>query len=200
MANSQLRIQRTNKDALIGNLRGEVGEAITSWILLRHLIFTSRSMQTDDVMSDMRNNDLGLIHSIKDKIESDFILTLAALAERKVARVTFHFASQKLHILRPEEEEYRNFIEQAKLKQKRDREIAHREQPEDWPEVGDIRIPYLKLLQALAMAVRLMKKIVKEEMGDNAIVQWQRMRKKRYDLTMPARAKYLLLGYLGKES
>lgn len=199
MADPRLRIKNTNPDALIGNLRGEVGEAITNWILLRHLMAASKNLATDDIGADIRSSDLAFINALKDRIGEDLILTLAGLAECKIARATFHFAAKKLDTLHSEEEAYRKFIELKKLKQKRDREIAHREQPEDWPEQGDIRISYSVLTVSLAKAIRLMKKIDAHVMGKPAYTQWHRMRKKRYDLTMPARAKYLLLGYLASD-
>ena len=196
MADSRLRIRNTNLEPLLGNIRGEVGEAITNWILLRHLMVASKNLETDDIAADMKNSDLAFVYALKGRIKEDLILTLAGLAERKTARATFHFAAKKLDAFHSEEEAYRKYIEQNKLKHKRDREIAHREQPENWPEQGDIRISYLVLTVSLARAIRLMKKIDAHVMGETAYTQWSRMRKKRYDLTMPARAKYLLLGYL----
>jgi hypothetical protein len=38
MANKRLVLARTDIDNLMGNLRGEVGEVITSWLLMRHFI------------------------------------------------------------------------------------------------------------------------------------------------------------------
>jgi hypothetical protein len=36
----KLRVMNTQLDNLISNLRGEVGEIITSWVLMRHTDFT----------------------------------------------------------------------------------------------------------------------------------------------------------------
>ena len=195
----RIRVKRTNQDALIGTIRGEVGEAIANWILLRHLIAASKAVETDDISTDMRNSDLALVYALKGRIKEDFILTLAGLAERKLDRATFYFVTQKIDALHSDEEKFRKYIERNKLKQKRDREIAHREQPLDWPKRGDIRISYSILTIALAKAIRLMKKIDSNVMGDIAAEQWHKMRSKRYDLTIPARAKYLLLEYLSGE-
>lgn len=199
MADQRLRIKNTNRDALIGNIRGEVGEAITNWILLRHLIAASKALETDDISVDMQNSDLAFIYALKGRIKDDLILTLAGLAERKLDRATFYFAVQKINALHSDEEKFRRYIEINNLKQKRDREIAHREQPLDWPKHGDISISYSVLTIALAKAIRLMKKIDANVMGDNANNQWHKMRKKRYDLTMPARAKYLLIEHISGE-
>lgn len=199
MAHPRLKIINTNLEALLGNIRCEVGEAITNWILLRHLMGVSKELETDDIAADMKNNDLAFIYAMKGRIKEDLILTLAGLAEPKIARATFHFATEKLDNFHTEKEAYRKYIERSQLKKKRDREIAHREQPEDWPEKGDIRIPYSVLTVSLAKAIRLMKKIDAHVMGDSAYTQWHIMRTKRYDLTMPARAKYLLLGHFASD-
>jgi hypothetical protein len=64
MANPRIRIHNTNLDALLGNVRGEVGEAITTWILLRHLMTASRELETEDIAKDMSNHDLALIYAL----------------------------------------------------------------------------------------------------------------------------------------
>jgi NTP pyrophosphatase (non-canonical NTP hydrolase) len=45
----KLRVKNTQLDNLICNLRGEVGEVITSWVLLRHMIARERELTSDDV-------------------------------------------------------------------------------------------------------------------------------------------------------
>lgn len=151
-------------------------------------------MQSDDIKADLGNRDLAFVYALTDRVKNDLILTLAGLAEKKVARATFYFLAQKLNTLHNEDDTYRRLIERHQLKKKRDREIAHREQPEDWPKAGDVRISYAALTRAVASAVRIMKKFDAHVMGERAYVQWHRVRAKRYDLTMPARAKYLLVG------
>lgn len=196
MVNSRLRVNKTNLDALLGNIRCEVGEAITNWILLRHLMTASRELESNDISKDMKNNNLAFIYALKSRVKEDLILTLAGLAERKTDRVTFHFAAIKTGEFLCEEDKFRKFIERNKLKQKRDREIAHREQPLDWPEQGDVIITYKVLLKALAMAIRLMKKIDVKINGIKSIEQWHKIRKRRYNLTFPAKAEYLLLNFI----
>jgi hypothetical protein len=196
LADSRVRLKNTNPEVLIGNLRGEVGEAITNWIILRQLIGTANHLQTDDVVADMKNDDLAFINAVRERISNDLVLTLAELSEPKIGQTTFYFASEKLGKLKDEVQEFRRFIVVNKLKEKRNREIAHREQPEEWPKKGDIRITYLTLTVAVAKAIRLMKKIDSEFMGNKAFAKWQKMRAMRYDLAMPARAKYLLLPHM----
>ncbi len=196
MTKSRVRLNNTNPEALIGNLRGEVGEAITNWIILRQLIGSANHLKTDDIQADMKNESLAFINAVRDRISNDLVLTLAELSEQKIGQTTFYFASEKLCTLHDEVLEFRRFIVANKLKEKRNREIAHREQPEEWPKKGDIRITYVTLTVAVAKAVRLMKKIDSEFLGKETFVQWQKMRAMRYDLAMPARAKYLLLPYM----
>jgi hypothetical protein len=49
MSKQKLRVKNTQLDNLICNLRGEVGEVITSWVLLRHMIARERALTSDDV-------------------------------------------------------------------------------------------------------------------------------------------------------
>ena len=196
MADSRVRLKKTNPEVLIGNLRGEVGEAITNWIILRQLIGSANHLQTNNIQADMKNESLAFINAVRDRISNDLVLTLAELSEQKIGQTTFYFASEKLGTLQGEVQEFRRFIVMNKLKEKRNREIAHREQPEEWPQKGDIRITYATLTVAVAKAIRLMKKIDSEFLGKEAFVQWQKMRAMRYDLAMPARAKYLLLPHM----
>lgn len=163
---------------------------------MRQLIGSAKRLQTDDVLADMKNESLAFINAVRDRISNDLVLTLAELSKQKIGQTTFYFASEKLGVLQDEVLEFRQFIVANKLKEKRNREIAHREQPEEWPQKGDIRIAYATLTVAVAKAIRLMKKIDSEFLGKEALVQWQRMRVMRYDLAMPARAKYLLLPHM----
>ncbi|MNY56600.1 hypothetical protein D3C86_1926950 [compost metagenome] len=71
--------------------------------------------------------------------------------------------------------------------------------PPTWQEYqAEYRITYLTILKALAKALILMKKIDRVHIGEDSNEQWNKMRKKRYDYSMPAKAGYLLLPYLRK--
>ena len=59
MSRLKLRIKNTQLDNLVCNLRGEVGEIITSWVLLRHIMATQRGMFSDDPAKDMANCPCG---------------------------------------------------------------------------------------------------------------------------------------------
>jgi hypothetical protein len=41
-------------DLMISNLRGEVGEVIISWVLLRYMMAKERELSSDDIAKDMR--------------------------------------------------------------------------------------------------------------------------------------------------
>ena len=58
MSKQKLRVKNTQLDNLISNLRGEVGEVITSWVLLRHMIARQRELTSDDVAKDLANENL----------------------------------------------------------------------------------------------------------------------------------------------
>ena len=98
MADSRVRLRKTNPEVLIGNLRGEVGEAITNWIILRQLIGSAKHLQTDDVLVDMKNESLAFINAVRDRISNDLVLTLAELSEQKIGQTTFYFASEKAEV------------------------------------------------------------------------------------------------------
>jgi Sulfate permease family len=61
MSKQKLRVKNTQLDNLICNLRGEVGEVITSWVLLRHMIARERELTSDDVARDPRERQYGYI-------------------------------------------------------------------------------------------------------------------------------------------
>lgn len=108
MADSRVRLKKTNPEVLIGNLRGKVGEAITNWIILRQLIGSASHLQTDDIQADMNNESLTFIYAVRDRISNDLVLTLAELSEQKIGQTAFYFASEKLGTLQDEVQEFLN--------------------------------------------------------------------------------------------
>ena len=61
MSRQKLRIKNTRLDNLISNLRGEVGEIITSWVLLRHMMARESELISDDVAKDLANENLAFV-------------------------------------------------------------------------------------------------------------------------------------------
>lgn len=196
MADERLRVAKTATDVLIANLRGEVGEVLTTWILLRHFMAVARKLQSDDLGKDLANKDLAFLSLLKDKLRNELIARLSELADQKIGRTNFYFAARKLKGFDSDASAFTKFIIANKLRQKRNQEIAHREQPEQWFEYRDISIPYRTLLKATAMALHLMKRIDRAVLGPAAPFLWRQARKKRYDLSGPPRAMYMLVPYL----
>jgi len=196
MSNQKLRVHRTQLDNLISNLRGEVGEIITSWVLMRYLMLRERELRSDDIAEDLSNQSLIFVGMLRDKLADEIVGRLSELAEAKIGRLTFHFASVKMSKLADETEAYRKFIERNKFDEKRNSDISHKELPETWSEHRYLSIPYRTVLKGIGKAVRLMKAFDRIFLGPAAKYLWHEMRKKRSDLIAPASAGYLMLPYL----
>ena len=195
MTHEQLRIARTEPDVLVSNLRGEVGAAITTWVILRHFIAQADALRSPDPTKDIGNRDLAFLDILIQKLEDELIAKLAELGDEKIGRTNFYFASQKLATHHNDAKKFTKFTVARQLRRKRNQEIAHREQGEKWFEDRPIHVPYKTILKGLALAVRLMKRIDRVALGPAAPFLWHEARKKRGDLVAPARAMYLLLPY-----
>lgn len=196
MAHENLRIAKTNKDVLVSNLRGQVGEAITTWVMLRHTMTQATAIRAPDLTKDIGNRELVYLEILIQKLQDDLIANLAELGDEKVGRTNFYFATLKLNDLAEEMRNFSKFVVSKKFRRKRNQEIAHREQPEQWFEDRPIHIPYRTVLRGLALAVRLMKAIDRLHLGPVSPYLWGEARKKRGQFLAPARAAYLLLPYL----
>src|SRR5258705_8005600 len=196
MSHPKLRIIRTQLDNLVSNLRGEVGEIITTWTMLRFLMTEERRLCSNDIASDMKNQNLAFISVLRDKMHDEIIARLSELANAKIGRLTFHFASAKLNALHNEQDAFRRFVQRHRFEEKRNYDISHKELPEQWSEHQFIPIPYKTLLKGVAHAFRLMKKIDRLAIGPCAPYLWNEMRKKRYSVMNPPSAMYLLLPHL----
>lgn len=196
MGKQKLRVHNTQLDNLISNLRGEVGEVITSWVLLCHLMSKERDLGSSDVANDMRNQSLAFVGMLRAKLSDEIVARLSELAEPKTGRLTFHFAAQKLKTLDREVKAFSGFIAREKFQQKRNLDISHKELPEQWATHGPIVIPYRTLRRAVGHALRLMKMIDNIVLGPAAKYLWREMRKRRYQLMAPASAMYMMVPHL----
>ena len=196
MSRQKLRVRNTQLDNLISNLRGEVGEVVTSWVLLRHMMARARELSSDDIAKDLANENLTFVHMLQNKLSDEIVARLSELAEAKIGRLTFHFAAEKLGKLESEARAFRAFITCEKFQQKRNQDISHKELPEQWATHGPIHIPYRTLRRAVGHALRLMKKIDRIVLGPAATYLWPEMRKKRYQLMAPACAAYMLVPHM----
>ncbi|HEV2616370.1 MAG TPA: hypothetical protein VGU63_07150 [Candidatus Acidoferrales bacterium] len=197
MSDPKLRAINTELDNLVSNLRGEVGEVITTWTILRFLIAQQRKLSSPNVAADMRNRDLVFISVLRTKMQDELIARLSELSKTKIGRLTFHFAAVKLKALQNETEAFRRFIQHHGFDEKRNYDLSHKELPERWSEHKYISIPYKTLLEGIARASVLMKKIDRKFLGPSAPYLWREIRKKRYSMTMnPPGSMYMILPLL----
>jgi hypothetical protein len=196
LSRQKLRVKNTQLDNLVSNLRGEVGEIITSWVLLRHMMASQHGMFSDDPGKDMANESLAFVSMLREKLADEIVARLSELAEPKIGRLTFHFAAVKLGRFEDEVRAFSGFIARGKFHEKRNYDISHKELPEEWDQHQHLHIPYRTMLRGIAMALRLMKRIDRLVIGPAAKHLWREMRKRRYKLMNPAKAAYLMLPHL----
>ena len=196
MGSEKLKIARTDLDNLVSNLRGEVGEVITTWLLMRNFMGLAARVGTGDVEKDVNNRELHLLGLMVDKLLDELTARLSELAEKKVGQLTFYFATQKIGKYKEMTEGFEEFIVKNRIRDKRNQDISHKQLPEQWTGHRSINIPYQVIIHAVAMAVRLMKRIDREVLGPQAPYAWREARKRRYNFMSPPRAGYGLLPFL----
>lgn len=194
---SRSHFDNTEIENLIGNLRGEIGEIIQSWTLMRELIFEIKKLRSNNFIVDSQNNQLSKLHLLKKKCENEIIAALSELGEKKYSRINFHFATAKLNTYKDEANDFESFLKQSNIRNRRHEYISHKNLPLTWEEhVGEYRIKHLTLARAICKGIILMKKIDILFIGPQSKYQWLEIRKKRYEYSMPARAGYLMLPYI----
>jgi hypothetical protein len=192
----KLRVQKTDLENLVGNLRGEVGEIVTSWTLLRHLKAEANKRRSPDIAADLRNQSLTTLDILCDKLEDEIVARLSELAEPKVGQLTFHFAAVKLGKLHEQVELFRRFVQHEGLQEKRNLDISHKALPETFADHRHRHIRYKSLLKGVARAARLMKAIDRVVLGPSAPYFWQEMRRKRYTPLVSPKAGYLIMPHV----
>lgn len=196
MSKEKLKVARADASILLSNLRGEVGEIITAWVLWRHFMGVCRRRRTGDIDHDMQDRELQLLELLCEKLGDDTIARLSELGEKKIGQLTFHFATQKLGKLVDECSSYGEFIIKSRIRKKRNESISHKQVPEQWHEHHEVHVPYRTTLKAIATALRLMKKIDRHFLGPAAPYLWKEARLRRYSYMSPPRAGYMLIPYL----
>jgi hypothetical protein len=194
MPNDKLTLTQTDTTTLLSNLRGEVGEAITAWLLFRHFIIAGRRISTDDLEKDFSDRNILFTQLMADKLNDELIGRLSELAERKIGRLTFYFAARKMDILLDKVAAFEDFIVKSKIRDKRNRDISHKAFP-GAKAPRTIDVPYRMVVRAVAMALRLMKQIDRYALGPSAPFLWRKARKKRYEFLSPPSASYMLVPY-----
>ena len=198
MSRKKLKIYQTDPGNLISNLRGEIGEIITSWVLYKDLILIIHRIKSSDPLENIKDPSLNRLFTLTDKLTDDIVARLSELAEKKIGRLNFHFASEKLNKLGMETDEFIKYIKKNNFKEKRDKDISHKELPEQWSDHRYLHIKPKIILKGIAIAHCLIKKFDNLHLGPSAKFLWYEMRKKRYEpMPMPSpKSGYLLLPYL----
>jgi hypothetical protein len=196
MANDKLTLANTDTGTLLSNLRGEVGKAITAWLLMRRFIAAKQRLQTGDLEEDFTNKDFQFAQLMSDKLGDELVGRLSELAERVVGQLTFYFAARKMEALVNEVSAFEKFIISSTIRAKRNQDVSHKALPGKRVPSQPLLITYKVLLRAVAMALRLMKRFDRVTLGPSAPFLWREARKRRYDFTSPPRAGYMLVPYL----
>jgi hypothetical protein len=195
MGNKKLRVINTETDNLVSNLRGEIAEIVTTWVLMRHFMASAAGLQTDDVKKDFANPDLSFLYVLKDKLEDELVGRLSELAEEKIGRLNFYFAAEKLGKFHSEAADFSRYVEKKGFRQKRNQDISHKELPEKWEDHrAPLHIPYRIILRAIASAIRVMKRIDRQVLGPSSPYLWRETRKRRYKpILSPPRVAYMMV-------
>jgi hypothetical protein len=196
MSAHKLRVANTELDNLISNLRGEVGEIITTWILLRNFLGEIDKLKTANPLQDMQNQSLGFAMVLANKLEDELVARLSELGEAKIGRLTFYFAAVKLNNFLTNAAWFSQLVSKYGLREKRNRSIAHKELPERWDEHRHHSIPYRSLLRVTAGALIIMKRLDRIVLGPAAPYLWREGRKRRYEFMTPPSVGYMILPYL----
>jgi hypothetical protein len=109
-----------------------------------------------------------------------------------------HFTSpvKSFNAVEAEIQAFQRFIERHKFTEKRNSDISHKDLPENWSDHRYLHILYPTIVRAIAMAVRLMKRIDDLAVGPEARFFWSKLRQRRYDRTMRAKVQYLLTPHI----
>jgi len=195
LGNKKLRIINTETDNLVSNLRGEIAEVVTTWMLMRHFMGSAALLQSDDLTKDLGNPDLAFLYVLRDKLEDELVARLSELAEQKIGCLNFDFAAKKLGAFHHETAQFAKYIEKNRFRQKRNHDISHKELPEKWEDHrAQLHIPYRTILRAIASALRLMKRIDRHVLGPSAPYLWREARKRRYKpILSPPRVAFLMV-------
>jgi hypothetical protein len=203
LSREKLQIHETDASILIGNLRGEIGEIVTSWILLRGIhaeIRLERREKADELSKhpegEFDNPVLVRLSLLSGKLHDEIVGRLSEVAEKKIGRLTFHFAAVKLGRLEKEVRTFATFIEKQRFTKKRNYDISHKVLPAKFTDHKYIDVPFRILSRGVAMALRLMKKIDRAHLGPSSPFLWSEMRRRRYRLSHPASTLYALMPYI----
>ena len=168
MSNKKLKLARTDTRELISNLRGEVGEVITAWLLMRHYISAAIKLKTGDGDRDFADKNIRFANLMADKLADELVGRLSELAESKIGQLNFHFAARKLGKCAVEAKTFTDYIIRTKIRDKRNRDISHKQLRSFRSKPEYLHIEYKVLVRAVALTLRLMKCIDRFVLGPAA--------------------------------
>ncbi|HKZ54401.1 MAG TPA: hypothetical protein VJ123_02895 [Anaerolineales bacterium] len=196
MASKKLRTHRTDTDNLVSNLRGEIGDIVTTWVLYRTVRAQAARQASGDLEKDLADRSLAALHMVADKLRDALIAQLSELGQKKVGRLNFYFAAIKLKAFEREAADFARYVDSARFTEKRNYDISHKELPETWSEHKHIHVEERAIVRAIATAHRLIKRIDASRIGPAALYLWREVRRKRYELHLPGKVGYMLLPYM----
>jgi len=181
---------------LVSTLRGEVGELITTWTVMGHLMDESRRMRSGDSSKDIWNDTLGFNRWLTDKLKDEIISRLSELGSRRAGRTNFFTVTTELRRFEKESVAFTDFMKINGFFRRRNVKISHKEIPPNLKRHFDVYISYPRLLRGLAFALVLIKKMDRVVLGPASLYLWREARKKRYKPIYPAHLSYNLLPFL----
>lgn len=132
MSTSKQRVRETDIHHLVSSLRGEIGEVITTWVLWRMYRRQELREQTSDLAADSQNIGLRLLGIVVTRLRDDITARLSELGERESGCVNFHFLSGKEPQYQPLAKTFTQFVKSHGIRDKRHRDISHKELPPTW--------------------------------------------------------------------
>jgi hypothetical protein len=190
------RIQETDEGNLVGNLRGEVGEAITTWALWRIYRIQELRLQTSDIAADIANVGLRLLGVVVDRLRDDLTARLSELGEAKTGQLTFYFLAQKRPEFSALSETFTRFVVSSGIREKRHRDISHKELPPQWKDHRNRYVYDRVITRGTALALRTMKAIDRRLIGPESPYLWRIMRTRRYEPMNPPSSGYLIMPHI----
>jgi|26BtaG_2_1085354.scaffolds.fasta_scaffold02936_4 hypothetical protein len=164
---------------------------------MRDFSVLSNQLSCGDTLKDFKNPDFLKMNLIKKKFQDDIISRLAELAHKSFGKVNFYFAIKKMKALELDFYEFEKFIVVNKFKAKRDEFISHKKQPPTLQDGrAEYRISYCIILKGIAKAMILMKRIDRIHIGEYSDLKWEKVRRKRYDYSVPAKITYKLMPFV----
>jgi hypothetical protein len=149
--------------------------------------------QTSDLAVDSQNLGLRLLGIVVTRLRDDITARLSELGERESGCVNFHFLSEKEPQYQPLAKTFTQFVRSRGIRDKRHRDISHKELPPTWSDRQYRYVYDRTLTRGVALALRTMKRIDSVFIGPESSELWRVMRERRYEPTSPPSVGYRLM-------